>query len=1020
MTTEREAIGALTSQIRAIGVNLNQAVRAMNAGHMPEGGLLRGALTGLSEALREANVLYGSLCQTSLEERMRRLAALDATIAVALAAVDPAPAAQSRGADAAKSGATRGQGRASPSSEIIQARLTPPVEVVGEEEPRRARGGGGGGANAAPGLAAGARASSGSREGRPEAAASVGLPARAPLVVKAGLAAGSQVAVVKLASYASGRASMGALVNYQSRDGVLPLEREDGTKVEGKAALSGLVAAWANETNSQEPSKDSLALEFRISDPASEAEIAEGLGKAFAGHRYAWRAEASSEGMTVHVVLSAASSRRDEAGKAERIHANRKSLGRLHDTIKEAFGRATGFGPVQWSHGPEGMTRQMREASLRGALPLATSTGKTINSPEAARDVAQSWKRDLRSHSPRDTAHIIISAKPGTPRDMFVDAARATLAQEFAGHKYAFSLHSDRAHLHVHAIVRMDNAEGKRLHPNIGDFKRWRETMAHQARERHIAMEPSSRFDQALTPAYKLGDVQAMGRGTPTEAQRRRVEARLTRAVHIPTRDEGRARAQANAREWRQLPEQPARALQTEPPVPAGHIRLYRAERADAAVSAAPLYSTTRGSAETLAKQTGGRIIYLDVPPERRDELAPSRRNPAEEFVVSKSLAAHAQNMPPGATILNFRERAEAALSLTLSQAPGGAVEPTQGAQDLRSAAAMTANFYEINKTVAELSEMLPKADREAFHRLGAEFEAKGAQAIAAQRNVEQSRPYAEGPSYDPPTPRALPSALQGFTAELKAGEVRYSQIDEQTNKPVVAFVDAGKTVTIHNWKSEEAVIAAWHVASQKWGTPTLSGSAAFKEQAVQIAAANGYAVGNPELQDQLAAARAQIERQRELSPSLSQGEARPLTPTPEPIQVDSALKTPAEGVLALEQNRVAIEREAVRETRQANEARAQGEVNPAQNSPEAPYRPAAEAASARDAARAVDQSPNQSIPVETTQSHTVRNLSAERDAELSAQRHAEVVQRLSREEAQKIQTQDRGGAQERDDGPER
>jgi hypothetical protein len=72
---EREAIGALTSQIRAIGVNLNQAVRAMNVGHMPEGGLLRGALTGLSEALREANVLYAGLCRKA---QARRLAALGA------------------------------------------------------------------------------------------------------------------------------------------------------------------------------------------------------------------------------------------------------------------------------------------------------------------------------------------------------------------------------------------------------------------------------------------------------------------------------------------------------------------------------------------------------------------------------------------------------------------------------------------------------------------------------------------------------------------------------------------------------------------------------------------------------------------------------------------------------------------------------------------------------------------------------------------------------------------------------
>jgi Large polyvalent protein-associated domain 7 len=338
----------------------------------------------------------------------------------------------------------------------------------------------------------------------------------------------------------------------------------------------------------------------------------------------------------------------------------------------------------------------------------------------------------------------------------------------------------------------------------------------------------------------------------------------------------------------------------------------------------------------------------------------------------------------------------------------------------MRRAEAMTAHFQDIDKTMLSIVDALPEAEREPLLKLRASFLDKGAEAIRLQTEIEKVRPFAEGAHYDTPKTRTLPGALQGFTAQWNAGEVRYSQIDEKTEKPVVAFIDTGKTVTIHNWNNEEAVAAALHMASQKWGTLTLSGTAAFKEQAVQIAAANGYAIANPELQDQLAAARVQIERQRKLSASVSQGEAKPLTATAAPVQGESTLKTQVTSPLALEQNRVAIEREAVREIRQANDARAQGEVNPAQSSPEAPYRPSAEAASARDAARAADQSPHQSIPVETTQSQTVRNLSAERDAELSAQRHAEVVQRLSREEAQKNQAQNRRGAQERDDGPER
>jgi hypothetical protein len=120
----------------------------------------------------------------------------------------------------------------------------------------------------------------------------------------------------------------------------------------------------------------------------------------------------------------------------------------------------------------------------------------------------------------------------------------------------------------------------------------------------------------------------------------------------------------------------------------------------------------------------------------------------------------------------------------------------------------------------------------------------------------------------------------------------------------------------------------------------------------VQIAAEKGYAITNPELQEQLIAARARIESQREQTPVLSRGDALTQggTATPvAPVPGEAPPNTSPTSALALEQNRVAIEREAVRETREANAARAQGEVSPAESRPEAPYRPAAEAASARD-----------------------------------------------------------------------
>ena len=82
---------------------------------------------------------------------------------------------------------------------------------------------------------------------------------RSPGAVKAGLATGSQAAVVKLASYGAGSVRAGALMNYQSHKGELALEREDGTLVFGKQAVGDLAAQWRDEADGREPSNDVLS-----------------------------------------------------------------------------------------------------------------------------------------------------------------------------------------------------------------------------------------------------------------------------------------------------------------------------------------------------------------------------------------------------------------------------------------------------------------------------------------------------------------------------------------------------------------------------------------------------------------------------------------------------------------------------------------------------------------------------------------------------------------------------------------
>jgi hypothetical protein len=402
---------------------------------------------------------------------------------------------------------------------------------------------------------------------RSSAAPSSGAVARSPASVRAGLATGSQSAVVKLASYGAGIDRAGALLSYQSDKGELALEREDGSFIAGKEAVASLAAQWSVEDATRAPSNDSFAFTLKFEDGVSEDEARAALAVALKGHNYAWRLEDDAGASRLHVVTVAASRERDEAGKAQRIYANDKSVDRLRDRLDAAFGRAGAMTRQKWAHGVDGATAQLVRLTKAGEIEAHTSKGSTIAAeaerlmekraarrPSANRnpalELAKAWAPAMRSSSPRDFAHVILSAKPDTDKAAFMDAARATLAREFAGHEYVFVLHTNRRHIHVHAAVRLTAPTGEKLHPGIQDFHRWRQTLAEEARERNIAMEATRRFDQAHAPAYRLKDAKMIEREIAPASVRRRVERVKNREIHKPTRPEGRRHAEDVSRAW--------------------------------------------------------------------------------------------------------------------------------------------------------------------------------------------------------------------------------------------------------------------------------------------------------------------------------------------------------------------------------------------------------------------------------------------------------------------------------------
>jgi Large polyvalent protein-associated domain 7/Relaxase/Mobilisation nuclease domain len=827
---------------------------------------------------------------------------------------------------------------------------------------------------------------------------------RSPTDKTRALATGSQAAVVKLASFASGRRRMGALVRYQSREGEIPLEREDGSKVEGMAALNTLVAQWAKETPSQEPSKDVMSFTTTLAEALESEAVQAALGRALAGHRFAWRVEEGEGKTLVHVVTSAASTRRDGDGRSQRIFDNNKSVAALHDRLDAAFGADVELKERGWGHGVDGAARHLHRLTGDGKKAGLASVGRILDSHEANLEEANSWKRSLRSREPRDTAHIILSAKAGTSQEAFVDAARATLAREFAGHKYAFALHTDKRHIHVHAIVRMDNSEGKRLHPGIGDFRHWRETLAEEARRRHIPMEEIRRFQQANTPAYKLKDVGMAERNEATEAQHKRLEAagrawnhakggweRTERGVHIPSRAEGRRRAHASAHQWRAIGE--SSRFAPEPPLSSEALRLYRVEKSMGPQRATPLFTSDRTKAEALVVSFNAKLFYVDVPRSRLDEVKPSRSDPATMFVVSASLNAEHREIVRAdddkIRILATERARRAALESTGAEISklGRILEDPV----MRTVETLTAARASLEALFNEALPLLVEGDQQGWVKQKTDMLAATDRLIEINRRVDVDRAEIRGAGYDAPQPRDVGTA---FTSELMDGEVRYSR-SGATGRREIAFVDKGDRIEIRDWTSREIVLAAMTIAAQKWGAIEVDGAEGYKTSVVDLAAEYGLTIANPELQDIFRAAQSSLVARGANGKTSIEGGAA----------ASPLLRTLAETQVALDQVQHATEREAARETRQAIEARRLAETTPASGTAEHPYRSAQEARSARDAARAIENNPDRPTPTEPGQSQKIQELTREQRTYLEQARtfnEEEVVARARRDEKDK------------------
>ncbi|MBB6095628.1 hypothetical protein HNQ60_004519 [Povalibacter uvarum] len=142
-----------------------------------------------------------------------------------------------------------------------------------------------------------------------------------------------------------------------------------------------------------------------------------------------------------------------------------------------------------------------------GELEIETDDGEQVSGKRIGRALINDWNLELEQHrrtneltagkgrKPAKLVHKLMFSMPaGTPPSAVLKATRTLLREEFGlKHRYAFVLHTDEPHPHVHAVVKAVSEQGERLHIRKATLRRWRAEFARHLREHGVAANATER-----------------------------------------------------------------------------------------------------------------------------------------------------------------------------------------------------------------------------------------------------------------------------------------------------------------------------------------------------------------------------------------------------------------------------------------------------------------------------------------------------------------------------------------------
>lgn len=234
-----------------------------------------------------------------------------------------------------------------------------------------------------------------------------------------------------------------------------------------------------------------------------------------------------------HPILDIASYARRGVGRRDRL-----SSGEIELIVRTAGRAPEAVVKVLPRHSAKFMSvsRHIDYIGRDGELELETDEGERLGGKSTGRQLLEDWDLDLDEHRrqadlsaasgrkpPKLVHKLMFSMPPGTPAEGVLAAARNFLREEFAlKHRYAFVLHTDEPHPHVHAVVKAVSEQGIRLNVRKATLRAWRSEFARHLRAQGIEANATERAVRGVSRTAKLdGIYRAARRGASTHADGR-------------------------------------------------------------------------------------------------------------------------------------------------------------------------------------------------------------------------------------------------------------------------------------------------------------------------------------------------------------------------------------------------------------------------------------------------------------------------------------------------------------------